>query len=70
MDAREVVIAKLAEFGVVPSEEDLVELVPAYETLIGWQQVLEDMLHTKSMGNDMEFPLSEPIVVHDMERYR
>lgn len=70
MDSREIVIAKLSEWGIEPSEEDLEELIPAYQALIGWQRVLEDMLRTRSMGNDMEFPLSEPIVVHDLERYR
>ena len=64
------VIAKLAEWGVTPSEEDLVELVPAYEALLGWQEVLENMLDTRPMANGMEFPVSEPITVHDLERYR
>ncbi len=70
MDSREMVIAKLAEWDIVPSEEDLAELVPAYEALLKSQNVLENMLRTRSMGNAMEFPLSEPAVIHDMGRYR
>jgi hypothetical protein len=64
------VIAKLAEWEIVASEDDLAELVPAYEALMKSQKVLENMLRTRSMGNAMEFPLSEPAVIHDLERYR
>ncbi len=70
MESREIIKAKLGEWGIVPSEDDLQELEPAYEALIRWQSVLENMLRSKSLGNDMEMPLSEPALIHDIERYR
>lgn len=71
MDSREIIKAKLAEWGITPSEDDLVQLVPAYENLINrWQPVLEGMLENRPMVEGMEMPVSEPILIHDIARYR
>lgn len=70
MDAREIIKAKLAELDVVPTEADLDELVPAYHSLQRWEKVLEGMLRTKPTSRGMEWPLSEPALIHDLERYR
>ena len=71
MDSREIIKAKLAEWSITPSEEDLVQLVPAYENLVNrWQKVLEEMVESRPMVEGMEFPVSEPILIHDIARYR
>ena len=71
MDSREIIKAKLTEWSITPSEEDLVQLVPAYENLVNhWQKVLEEMVESRPMVEGMEFPTSEPILIYDIARYR
>ena len=70
MDTRAVIRAKLAEFDLDVSEEDLDELVPAYENLLRQQKLVEAMLESRPLTEGMEMPLSEPILVHNIARYR
>jgi len=70
MDPAEIVKAKLAEWNITPSEEDLAQLVPAYENLMVWQQVVEEMLESRPMSDGMEMPTTEPVAIHDLTRYR
>ena len=70
MESREIVKAKLAEWGLSPSDADLDELAPAYETMLRWNKIVSDMLDSRPMTPGMEFPLSEPILIHDIARYR
>ena len=46
MDKKEVVAARLAEWGLTVSESELAQLVPAYDNLMRWQTVLEALNHT------------------------
>ena len=50
MDKKEVIAARLAEWGLTMSESELAQLVPAYDNLMRWQTVLEDMLQTNPRG--------------------
>ena len=70
MDSRAIVQAKLAEWNISPTEEDLAQLVPAYENLLVWQQVVEEMLESRPMSDGMEMPTTEPAAIHDLTRYR
>ena len=64
MDKREIIAAKLAEWGLVLSDSELEQLVPAYENLQIWQQIVEDMLHSRPMSKGISFPHSEPLLTH------
>ena len=70
MNSTEIVKAKLSEWNITPTEEDLAELVPAYENLLVWQQVVEEMLESRPMTDGMEMPTTEPVAIHDLTRYR
>jgi hypothetical protein len=70
MNPAEIVKAKLAEWNITPSEEDLAQLIPAYENLMVWQQVVEEMLESRPMSDGMEMPTTEPAAIHDLTRYR
>lgn len=70
MDSAEIVKAKLGEWNITPTEEDLAQLVPAYENLLVWQQVIEEMLESRPMTDGMEMPTTEPVAIHDLTRYR
>ena len=70
MNPAEIVKAKLAEWNITPSEEDLAQLIPAYENLMVWQQVVEEMLESRPMSDGMEMPTTEPVAIHDLTRYR
>ena len=43
MDKKEVITARLAEWGLTMSESELAQLVPAYDNLMRWQTVLEQV---------------------------
>jgi len=68
MGAKQIIAAKLAEWGLTLSEAELAQLVPAQENLLRWQSVLEEMLHSRKIADGMSFPESEPIVIHALEK--
>ena len=68
MDAKQIIAAKLAEWGLTLSDAELAQLVPAQENLLRWQSLLEEMLHSRKMADGMSFPESEPIVIHALEK--
>lgn len=70
METRDLIRAKLGEFDLEVSEADLDELVPAYEALLRQQKIVEGMLESRPMTAGMSMPLSEPILVHNIARYR
>jgi hypothetical protein len=67
-DKKEVIAARLAEWGLTMSESELAQLVPAYDNLMRWQTVLEDMLQTRKIADGMVFPQSEPMLVPSIEK--
>ena len=50
MATRETIVARLAEWGLTLSEREIDQLIPAYENLLRWQGVLEDMMHSRKVG--------------------
>ena len=48
MDAREVVVAKLAELGVTLNDDDLDELATAYTAILKWQGIVDALLNRDS----------------------
>jgi hypothetical protein len=68
MAIRETIVARLAEWGLTLSEREIDQLVPAYENLLRWQDVLEDMMHSKKLVEGMTAPAGEPILIHAIER--
>jgi hypothetical protein len=64
MEKREIIAATLAQWGLVLSEAELDQLVPAYDNLQVWQQVVENMLHSRPMVEGISFPMSEPLLTH------
>jgi len=68
MDARQVIAAKLAEWNLTLSDAEIEQLVPAYENLLRWQSVLESMLRSRNIADGMNFPESEPITIHALDR--
>ena len=68
MGAKQIIAAKLAEWGLTLSDAELAQLVPAQENLLRWQSVLEEMLHSRKIADGMSFPESEPIVIHALEK--
>lgn len=61
MDAKQVIAARLAEWNLTLSDSEIEQLVPAYQKLLGWQSVLEQMLRSRKIATGMSFPESEPI---------
>jgi hypothetical protein len=68
MATRETIATRLAEWGLTLNEREIDQLVPAYENLLRWQRVLEDMMHSKKLAEGMTAPASEPILIHAIER--
>ena len=68
MDAKQVIAAKLAEWNLTLSEAGIEQMVPAYETLLRWQTVLETMLRSRKIADGMNVPASEPIAIHALDR--
>ena len=68
MAVKETIVARLAEWGIVLTEREIDQLVPAYENLLRWQSVLEDMMYSKKLVEGMTVPASEPILIHAIER--
>jgi hypothetical protein len=68
MAVKETIVARLAEWGLVLNENEIEQLVPAYENLLRWQSVLESMMQSKKLVEGMTAPASEPILIHAIER--
>ena len=68
MAVKETIVARLAEWGLVLNENEIEQLVPAYENLLRWQNVLESMMQSKKLVGGMTAPASEPILIHAIER--
>lgn len=68
MAIKETIVSRLAEWGLTLSEREIDQLVPAYENLLRWQKVLEDMMRSKQLVEGMTAPASEPILIHAIER--
>ncbi len=70
MDKRAIITAKLAEWGMVLTESEVEQLVPAYDNLLRWQEVVHGMLRSRPIADGMQFPESEPLLVHALEKER
>src|SRR5947209_13682857 len=68
MDSKQLISSKLAEWGLTLSNAELDQLAPAYEKLLRWQGMLEQMLQSRPIADGINFPESEPIVIHALER--
>ena len=68
MDKKEIVIAKLAEWGIELTDSEIDQLIPAYENLLRWQTTVEDMLRSRKLADGMVSPESEPLLIHAIER--
>jgi hypothetical protein len=68
MANKDIVAARLAEWGLTLSDQEIAQLVPAYENLLRWQGVLESMMASKKLVEGMTAPASEPILIHAIER--
>jgi hypothetical protein len=68
MATRETIVARLAEWGMTLNEGEIDQLIPAYENLLRWQGVLDEMMQSKRLAEGMTAPASEPILIHAIER--
>ncbi len=68
MDNKDIIAAKLAEWDLHLTDTELEQLVPAYENLIRWQGTVEDMLRSRKIADGMQFPESEPIFIHALDK--
>jgi hypothetical protein len=68
MDKKDIIVAKLAEWGLQLTDGELEQLVVPYENLIRWQGTVEDMLHSRKIAEGMQFPESEPIFTHALDK--
>ena len=68
MDPKEIIAARLAEWNLKLSDAELEQLVPAYQNLIRWQAALENMLRSRKIAEGMNFPESEPIMIHALDK--
>jgi hypothetical protein len=68
MDLKDVIAARLADWNLELSDSELEQLVPAYQNLIRWQTALEGMLRSRKIADGMNFPESEPITIHALDK--
>jgi hypothetical protein len=68
MNTKEVIAARLAEWNLKLSDAELEQLAPAYQHLMHWQAVLEAMLRSRKIAEGMNFPQSEPITIHALDK--
>lgn len=61
---RETIVVKLAEWGITVTENELDELLLAYQKMLQWQGILEEMLHQRKIAEGMTWPQSEPLLIH------
>lgn len=67
MDNREIIVSKLAQWGMTLTDEEVETLLPAYETLLEWQKAVHDMVHGRTISRGMTIPESQPILTHATE---
>lgn len=68
MDKKDVIAAKLSEWGLHLTDGELEQLVVPYENLLRWQGIVEDMLRTRPIADGMAFPESEPLLTHALDK--
>ena len=68
MDKKAIIRAKLAEWDMVLTESELEQLIPAYDNLLRWQEVVHRMLRARPIAAGMKFPESEPLLIHAVEK--
>ena len=68
MDKKDIITAKLAEWGIQLTDRELEQLVDPYENLLRWQGVVEDMLQSRPIADGMQFPESEPLLTHALDK--
>jgi hypothetical protein len=68
VDKKDIITAKLAEWGLQLTDSELDQLVVPYENLIRWQGTVEDMLRSRKIADGMQFPESEPIFIHALDK--
>ena len=68
MDKRTLIAAKLAEWGMSLTESEIEQLVPAYDNLLRWQEVVHGMLRSRKIADGMVFPESEPLLIYAPEK--
>ena len=68
MNTKDIITAKLAEWGIQLTDAELEQLLEPYENLRRWQGVVEDMLHSHQIADGMQFPDSEPLLTHALDK--
>lgn len=68
MDTKDIIVAKLAEWDLELSDDEIEQLVEPYETLLRWRGTVEDMLQARSIADGMQFPESEPLLSHALDK--
>ena len=68
MDKKAIIAAKLAEWGMTLTDGELDQMVPAYDNLLRWQEVVHSMLRSRPIADGMLFPESEPLLIHALEK--
>ena len=66
----EIVIAKLAEWGIKLNESEVGELVKAYQKTLQWQAMLENMLQQREVEEGIFWPESEPLLIHYIDKWK
>ena len=65
---RDIIVAKLAEWGITLSESEIDRMVPAYDNLLRWQGIVEKMLCGRKIAEGMTWPESESVLIHCIEK--
>ena len=68
MDTKDIIVAKLAEWDLELSDAELEQLVEPYENLLRWRGTVEDMLRARPIAEGMQFPESEPLLSHALDK--
>lgn len=68
MDKKAIITAKLTEWGMTLTDSELDQMVPAYDNLLRWQEVVHSMLRSRPIADGMRFPESEPLLIHALEK--
>ena len=68
MEKKDIIAAKLGEWGLRLTDSELTQLVPAADNLLRWQEVVREMLRSRTIADGMVFPDSEPLLVHAIEK--
>ncbi|MBM4254454.1 MAG: hypothetical protein FJ147_01000 [Deltaproteobacteria bacterium] len=68
MDKKAIIAAKLAEWNLSLTDSELDQLVPAYDNLLRWQDVVHGMLRSRSIADGMVIPESEPLLTYSPEK--